>query len=149
MSILTGLRIRWPPAVPRVVAANESPSLTATLTSVTHALAGADVCVEAFVGNGSVTPDGMSAIVCLPTNLPVAIAALRQLDLQVEEVPLVIAWLPDTMISVACACEALQTAEVRIEIVCLIRVDRGHGQQVAFLCDNAELADRLLWALCY
>lgn len=149
MSIQTGLRIRWPPAVQRAVATNDSPSLTATLTRITHALADADVCVEAFIGYGPGTVDETSAIVCLPTNLPAAIAALKQLDVQVEEVPLVTAWLPDTMLSVACACEVIQTANVRIDVVCLIRVERGHGQQVAFLCDNAELADRLLWALCY
>lgn len=149
MSIQTGLRIRWPPTAPHTGDTNEPPSLAEMLTRVTHAFAKADVSVEAFVGYSPVAPSAERAIICLPTNTSAAIAALKQIDLQVEEVPLVLAWLPDSMLSVSCAYEVLQTANVRIDLASLIRVNRGQGQQAVFLCDDADLADRLLWALSY
>ena len=149
MSIQTGLRIRWPPTVEAAADTDKPPSLTALLTHVTHALAQADVCVDVFVGCSPGAPGDERAIVCLPTNASAAAAALKQIDVLVDEVPLVLAWLTESMLSVACACEVLQTANVRIDLACLIRTDRGQGQQVAFLCDDAELADRLLWAMSY
>lgn len=149
MSIQTGLRIRWPPATQGTDEVHTSPSLTAALTHVTHALTQTDVCMDAFVGYSHGTVGEDHAIICLPTNAAAASSALRKIGMQVEEVPLVLAWLPDTMNSLACACEVLETANVRIDLACLIRVDRSQGQQAAFLCDDAELADRLLWALSY
>lgn len=147
MAIRTGLRIRWLPATQQSDAIQESPALV--LTRVTQALAQADVCVHAFVGYSQDIPDKNAAIVCLPTNTAVASATLRGLGFEIEDVPLVLAWLPNTMSSLACAYEVIETANIHIELTCLIQTDNSHGQQLAFLCDDAELADSLLWALSY
>lgn len=149
IAIRTGLRIRWPPAAQQAPDIHNSLSPTTVLTHVTQTLAQADVCVDAFVEYSPDTPDENSAIICLPTNTAAASAALRKVGLQVEEVPLVLAWLPDTMLSLACACEVIETANVHITLACLIQKESGQGQQVAFFCDDADLADRLLWALSY
>lgn len=147
MAIRTGLRIRWPPATQQRDDVQASPALI--FTRVTQALAQADVCVDALVGYSQDRSNGGAAIICLPTNRSAASAALRNLGFQVEEVPLVVTWLRDTLFSLACACEVIETANIHIALACLIQKDGSQGQQVAFLCDDTELADRLLWALSY
>ncbi|MGZ3665629.1 MAG: hypothetical protein ACXVDA_14240, partial [Ktedonobacterales bacterium] len=95
MAIQTGLRTRLPPAGEPASDAYGSP--VTLLTCVTQALAQADVRVDAFVGFSPDLAHETSAVICLPSNTAVASAALRKAGRQVEEVPLVLAWLPDTM----------------------------------------------------
>lgn len=148
MAIRAGLRIRRPPAAQH--ASDVHGSSVTLLTSVTQALAQADVRIDAFVGYSPDTTHENSAIICIPSNTPAASATLRNIGMQVEDVPLVLAWLPDTTQGLAYACEVVETANVQIALTCLIQRDSGQGQQqVAFLCDDAERADQLLWALSY
>jgi hypothetical protein len=149
MAIQTALRICWSPATQHTPDARTSPTSATLLTHATQALAQVDLCVDAFIGYGAGTANEEPTIICLPTNISTATAALQKAGLQVQSVPLVVAWLPDTMLSLACACEVIETANVHIDLACLIRRDSGQGQKVAFLCDDAELADRLLWAQSY
>ena len=147
MAIRTGLRIRRPPAAQHTSDVHGSP--VTLLTNVTQALAQADVRVDAFVGYSPDITLENTAIVCIPSNTSAASDTLRNVGMQVEDVPLVLAWLPDTMQGLAYACEVIETANVHIALTCLIQRDSGQGQQVAFLCDDAERADQLLWALSY
>jgi hypothetical protein len=147
MAIRAGLRIRLLPAAQHITDNHDSPTML--LTSVTQALAQADVRVDAFVGY---LPDPAlenSAIICLPSDTSAAAATLRNGGMQVEDVPLVLAWLPDTLHNLASACEVIETANVHIALTCLVQKDSDHGQQIAFLCDDAVRADQLLWALSY
>lgn len=148
MAIRTGLRIRWPP-ITQQEDDDLQTSSSLILTRVTQILAQAGICVDAFIGFNQHVSDENATIICLPTNTYAASAALAELGLQIENVPLVLTWLPDTMHSLACACEVIETANIHIALTCLLQKDSGQGQQVAFLCDDAELADRLLWALSY
>lgn len=147
MAIRTGLRIRRPPAAQRPPDVHGSP--VTLLTSVTQALSQADVRVDAFVGYSPDTTHENTAIICVPSNTSAASATLRNVGMQVEEVPLVLAWFPDTTQSLAYACEVIETANIHIALTCLIQKDSDQRQQVAFLCDDAERADQLLWALSY
>jgi hypothetical protein len=115
---------------------------------VLKSLANEGIRLDLFAGIASASERASIAEI-LTTDPLHAAAVLRAAELPVEEVQVVLAWLPNVPACLAEACETLGAAGIHVQSACVVAVDSERGQQIMIESPDAQRADQLLWALRY
>ena len=77
-------------------------------------------------------------LAALPNDPAAAARALQRAGLQVQQVAVVVSWLPNRPGTLLAACEALGTAGINIDGVFVVATDPAQGVQLSFACRDAD-----------